>query len=221
MEIPKKCAKCGGKLVAGKTHKEKDARVTAIICKGCGERYASIDMKIPYSSESEKKGIEEDLAWKKFIANTPLEEIRKPIATLLLPDAAEADATDMGRYEDIFFALESSIFTGWNQNSALKDSDVLEAFHTLLDDFDSQPDGSFAWLLATSLKARFLFRKGRGGKDFTLGEAVSCIKLLIRIAREHENPAGDGYLRWVRAFFTTGLPQTPMENADYLLENEL
>ena len=234
MEIPKKCpksvsadaptafthcVKCGGKLVAGKTHREKDARATEIVCKGCGGRYASIDMKIPYSSESEKKGIEEDLAWKKFIANTPLEEIRRPIALLLLPDAAEVDATDMGKYQDIFFALESSVFSGWNQKPALRDNDVLEAFQTLLDDFDSQPEGSLAWLLATSLKARLLFRKGRGGTDFTLGEAVSCVKLLIRIAHEHENSTGDGYLWWARAFFTTGLPQTPGENLDYLLEN--
>jgi len=221
MKTPEKCPKCGGKLAKGETHREKDASATEYICKGCGKKYAAIDMKIPYRSESEKKQIEEDFAWKKFLDGTPPSEIRQLIASLVLPDATEVDATDMGRYSDIFFALESIVLSGWEQKPSLRDKDVLEAVDTLLSDLDNQPEGSFAWLLATSLKARLMFRKGRGGKDFTLGEVVSCIKLLAHIAREHENSAGDGYLRWVRAFFTTGLPKTSMENLDYLVENEL
>ena len=216
-----RCVKCGGTLVAGKIHKEKDAQATELTCKGCRRRYASIDMKIPYGGENGKNEIKVDLAWKKFLDSTPPSEIRKPISELVLPDKTEVDATDMGKYSDIFFSLESPIFSAWGQQPFLKDKDVLGAFQAILEDLDSQPDGSLAWLLATSLKARLMFCKGRGGKDFTLGEAVSCIKLLIHIAHEHENTDGDGYLRWVRAFFTTGLPQTHKENLEYLLKNEL
>jgi len=221
MKIPEKCPKCGGKLAKGETHRDRDFSATKYTCKGCGKKYAAIDMKILYSSESERKQVEEDLAWKQFLDNTPPSEIRKPIASLVLPDAAEVDATDMGKYSDIFFALESMIFTGWRQQPSLDDKEVLEALDTALSDLDSQPEGSFAWILATSLKARLMFRKGRGGKDFTMGEIVSCIRLLARIAREHENSTGDGYLRYLRAFFTTGLPETAKEHVDYLVKNEL
>ncbi len=219
MKTPKICPQCRGKLITGKRHKDGEATAVELVCKDCKKRYASIDMKVPV--EDTDREMAEDLEWKKFLEKTPLPQIRLPISGMVLPDSAEVDATDMGKYEDIFFSLESSVFSGWNQNPKLLDNDVIESFSMLLKDLDNQPEGKLSWLLETSLKARLLFRERSGQGKFSIGEVNSCIKLLLYIAKEHENRTGDGYLRWVKTFFTTGLPETPEEHLEYLYKNEI
>lgn len=205
--LRKTCEKCGGKFVVCEIAKEGEVVATKLKCEHCDT--CITDIKMPTEDFVRMGG--------NYISDA---DVCRPLAELVKPDAGLVDARDMGRYADVFFALEHTVLLLWKSDQRLRDSDVNEAFRSLRNDFDNSEEGSVADELARSVKAMLISRRMKRKGEYTRGEIISCVKLLEGIAKEHENSQGDGYLRWVKTFFEGKLPATQKEIADYITKNE-
>ncbi|MDI6902318.1 MAG: hypothetical protein QMC77_01110 [Methanocellales archaeon] len=127
---------------------------------------------------------------------------------------------DMADYYDVFFAVENTTFLYWSSHPDMNDRDVIDAFNSLIRDFNNQKEGSLASEISKGVKAILILRKRNKNRDYTFGEIISCILLLIKLANEHESSDGMGYLKWIKAFFEGRMPKTEEEIMEYILQNE-
>ncbi|GEM_PF-1964725 len=150
------------------------------------------------------------------------EDVKVPIRELVINDSKRVRIRDMADYSDIFFAIEFTILTYWEDCcTTLKDRDVIKSLYSLLGNFDGQEEGTLASEIAKALKATLIWRKRIRRRKYKLGEILSCISLLISVARNHQSPDGIGYLKWIKNFFEGKMPLTIEEILDYMWENEM
>ena len=126
----------------------------------------------------------------------------------------------MGDYADVFFAIEHVVFAWWESNPRMNDEEVLCTYRTLARKFDGQKEGTLPSEIEKSIKTMLIARKRKGERDYTFGELLSCIDLLIGLVRQHESSDGIGYLKWIKLFFEGRLPE-PEEGLEYILKNEM
>lgn len=143
-----------------------------------------------------------------------------PIAKLVINNKKGVKINDMADYYDLFFAIENTTLLYWESHTDITDKDVINAFNRLLRDFDNQKEGTLESEISKDIKVILILRKNDKKEDYTLGEIVSCIILLMKIAKEHQSSNGIGYLKWIRAFFEGRMPLTEEEITEYIFQNE-
>jgi len=149
------------------------------------------------------------------------EDVQVPLSTLVINKKTPVKIRDMADYSDIFFAMENTVLDRWLENPTLRDQDVLRAYTSLLKDFDHRPDGTLDAEIAKNVKALLLYRKKDKERDFTYGEVLSCLSMLITIAKQHRSSDGKGYLKWVKIFFDGKMPTNVQDILNYISQNEL
>ncbi|MFQ5974778.1 MAG: hypothetical protein ACE5J5_00485 [Candidatus Hydrothermarchaeales archaeon] len=142
------------------------------------------------------------------------------IAKLVINDKKQVKINDMADYYDLFFAIENTTMLYWESHTDMTDKDVINAFNRLLRDFDNQKERTLASEISKGIKAILILRKNDKKGDYTFGEIVSCIILLMKIAKEHQSSDGIGYLKWIKAFFERRMPLTEEEIIEYIFQNE-
>ena len=108
----------------------------------------------------------------------------------------------------------------WQGKPILKDKTVISAYRKLTKDFDKQKKGSLASEISLHVKAELVRNRIEGGRDYTYGEIMSCLKYLIKIAKNHNSPSGRGYLQWIKTIFEGNMPETGEEILEYILKHE-
>lgn len=58
------------------------------------------------------------------------------------------------------------------------------------------------------------------GRSYTYGEIISCVRLLIKLVKQHRSPSGIGYLQWIKTFYEGNMPKTDEEMRDYIEKYE-
>ncbi|MFQ6128740.1 MAG: hypothetical protein ACE5QW_07555 [Thermoplasmata archaeon] len=149
------------------------------------------------------------------------EDVRVPIRELAINDRKRVRIRDMADYHDVFFAVENTTLLYWFSHPSLKDKDVISSFDALLREFDAQREGTLASEVSKGVKAILILRKMSNARDYTLGEILSCITFLKRLAKRHKSPNKIGYLRWIKAFFEGRMPETREEIAEYIFQEEM
>ena len=128
------------------------------------------------------------------------EDVKTPISKLVINNKKRVKINDMADYYDIFFAIENTTLLYWNSHPNITDEDVVNAFNKLLQDFDVRDEETLASEISKGVKAILILRKWDKKRDYTMGEIISCVSLLIKLAKEHKSPDGIGYLKWIRVF---------------------
>ena len=146
-------------------------------------------------------------------------DVNQPLENLVGSSKAKVVIEDISDYTDIFYSIESVVLLAWQENPALNDKKVLSAYNKLKKDFDGQKKGSLADEISKSVKAQLLV-SGIGGCTCTHGEIISCVKTLIKIAKNHRSPNGIGYLHWTKTFFEGNMPETPEDILEYIAKYE-
>ena len=149
------------------------------------------------------------------------EDIRVPIAELVVNDNKRVKISDMADYCDVFFAIENTVYSYWESNADLADNDVIRIFVNLLRDLDRQKEGTLESEISMGIKAILTWRNIKGMRPYTAGEIASCISFLLKIAKNHKSPDGRGYLKWIKTFFEGRMPKTVEEQIEYTLKNEM
>lgn len=149
------------------------------------------------------------------------EDVKVPIAKLVANDKKRVKIKDMADYYDIFFAVEKTTFFYWESHPNITDRDVINAFNSIIQDFDNQKEGTLASEISKGVKAILILRKRNKKRDYTSGEITSCISLLINLAKEHKSSDGIGYLKWIKTFFEGDMHITKEGIIRHIIENEI
>lgn len=147
-------------------------------------------------------------------------DINQPLANLVGSSKAKVVIDDISDYFEIFHSIESVVLFAWQKNPALNDKKVLSAYNKLKKSFDGQKKGSLADDISKSVKGQLVLGRMDGYSMYTHGEILSCIKTLIKIAKNHRSPNGTGYLHWIKTFFEGNMPETPEDIFDYIEKYE-
>ncbi len=143
-------------------------------------------------------------------------DVNRPLAELVENSKEKVVIDDMADYHEIFYSIEYIVFNFWQKKPALKDKNVLSAYHKLKNDFDAQKKGSLADENSKSVKALLVYNKIDGERSYTYEEIISCVKYLIKLVKQHRSPSKIGYLQWIKTFFEGNLPETRKEIRKYI-----
>ena len=146
--------------------------------------------------------------------------VNRPLAELVEKGNGKVAFEDILDYHEIFVSIESVVLFMWQENPALKDKTVLSAYNKLKKDFDGQKEGSLAYNISQSVKGQLMLNRIEGERSFTYGEIISCVRLLIKLVKQHRSPSGIGYLQWIKTFFEGNMPKTDQEIWDYIEKYE-
>ena len=144
----------------------------------------------------------------------------RPLAELVENGNRKVAIEDIADYHEIFASIESVVLFMWQENPALKDKTVLSAYNKLKKDFDGQKKGSLAYNISKSVKCQLILSRIEGGRSYTYGEIISCVRLLIKLVKQHRSPSGIGYLQWIKTFYEGNIPKTEEEIWDYIEKYE-
>ena len=147
-------------------------------------------------------------------------DVNLPFTELVESGNKKVSFKDIDDYHEIFYSIESTVLNFWQKKPALKDKTVLSAYNKLKKDFDGQKQGSLADEISKSVKALLVHNKLEGERSYTYGEIISCVKLLIKLVKQHRSPSGIGYLHWIKTFFEGNMPSTKSEIKDYIEKYE-
>ena len=148
-------------------------------------------------------------------------DVNRPLAELVESGNGKVAIEDIADYHEIFASIESVVLFMWQENPALKDKTVLSAYNKLKKDFDSQKKGSLAYTISQSVKGQLMLNRIKGERSYTYGEIISCVRLLIKLVKQHRSPSGIGYLQWIKTFYEGNMPQTDEEILEYTLKYEI
>ena len=146
--------------------------------------------------------------------------VNQQLAELVENGNGNVAIEDIADYHEIFVSIESVVLFMWQENPALKDKTVLSAYNKLKKDFDGQKEGSLAYNISQSVKGQLMLNRIEGERSFTYGEIISCVRLLIKLVKQHRSPSGIGYLQWIKTFFEGNMPKTDQEIWDYIEKYE-
>lgn len=147
-------------------------------------------------------------------------DVNRPLAELVESSKEKIVIENIGDYHDIFYSIESTVLEVWQKKPALKDKSVISAYKKLSKDFDRHKKGSLEYNISISLKSQLIYNSFKENKRYTYGEIISCLKALIKIAKQHRSPSGIGYLHWTKTFFEGNMPETEKEILEYILKYE-
>ena len=147
-------------------------------------------------------------------------DVNRPLAELVENGIGNMAIEDIADYQEIFASIESVVLFMWQENPALKDKTVLSAYNKLKKDFDSQKKGSLAYNISQSVKGKLMLNRIEGERSYTYGEIISCVRLLIKLAKQHRSPSGIGYLHWIKTFYEGNMPETESEILEYIKKYE-
>ena len=147
-------------------------------------------------------------------------DVNRPLAELVESGKGNMAIKDMAEYQEIFASIESVVLFMWQENPALKDKTVLSAYNKLKKDFDSQKKGSLAYTISQSVKGQLMLNRIEGERSYTYEEIISCVRLLIKLAKQHRSPSGIGYLHWIKTFYEGNMPTTESEIREYIQKYE-
>ena len=147
-------------------------------------------------------------------------DVNLPFTELVESGNKKVSFKDIDDYHEIFYSIESTVLNFWQKKPALKDKMVLSAYNKLKKDFDGQKRGSLADEISVSVKALLVQNKIEGERSYTYGEIISCVKLLIKLVKQHRSPSGIGYLHWIKTFFEGNMPETESEIREYIQKFE-
>lgn len=162
-------------------------------------------------SELSKRGI--------YYEAVPEEELNQPLRHFVIPDKKMVPIHDMGEYSTLFLAIEKPIMDYWKQKQGLNDETTVETLESLKKSFDA-PQNELGERIKQSMKATLIANK-IAKKQYSEGEALSCIVRIKNLAKKHYSFDGIGYLKWLERFFDGTLPQTPEEIEEYLKKEEI
>ena len=145
--------------------------------------------------------------------------VNQPLENLVGSNKRNVVIEDISDYTEIVYSIESVVLLTWQENPGLNDKKVLSAYNKLKKDFDGQKKGSLADEISKSVKAQLVIG-GIEGDVYTYGEIISCVKTLIKIAKNHRSPNGIGYLHWTKTFFEGNMPETPEDILEYIEKYE-
>jgi hypothetical protein len=148
-------------------------------------------------------------------------DVNRPLAELVESGNEKVSFKDIDDYHEIFYSIESTVLNFWQKKPALKDKTVLSAYNKLKKDFDGQKQGSLADEISQSVKTLLVHNKLEGERSYTYGEIISCVKLLIKLVKQHRSPSGIGYLHWIKTFFEGNMPETKEEIWEYIQKYEI
>ena len=146
-------------------------------------------------------------------------DVDQPFENLVGSSKRKVVIDDISDYTDIFYSIESVVLLAWQENPVINDKKVLSAYNKLKKDFDGQKKGSLADEISKSVKAQLVL-SGIEGCTYTHGEIISCVKTLIKIAKNHRSPNGIGYLHWVKTFFEGNMPENSEDILEYIEKYE-
>jgi hypothetical protein len=147
-------------------------------------------------------------------------DVNRPVAELVERGNKKVLFEDIDEYYEIFYSIESTVLNFWQKKPALNDKTVLSAYNKLKKDFDGQKKDSLADEISKSVKALLVFNKIEGKRGYNYGEINSCIKILIKLVKQHRSPSGIGYLHWIKTFFEGNMPKTKSEIRKYIQKYE-
>lgn len=148
-------------------------------------------------------------------------DAKRPLAELVDSNKEKVVVEDDDDYLRILLTIEDMVLFTWQTRPILKDKTVLSAYKKLTKDFDKQKKGSLASEISMRVKAELVRNRIEGGRDYTYGGIMSCLKYLIKIVKNHHRPDGRGYLYWVKIVFEGNMPETEEEILEYILKHEL
>lgn len=146
--------------------------------------------------------------------------VNQQLAELVENGNGNVAIEDIADYHEIFVSIEYVVLFMWQENPALNDKTVLSAYNKLKKDFDGQKEGSLAYNISQSVKGQLMLNRIEGERSFTYGEIISCVRLLIKLVKQHRSPSGIGYLQWIKTFFEGNMPKTDQEIWDYIEKYE-
>lgn len=158
---------------------------------------------------------------KDMFEEIPDEIVDVHITELLRVDRTGVDIKEKEKYHIVLFALESAVLIEWASHPKLKDRDVISAYGRLQDILKGRktPAGGLAGRMERHLKKVIIGNALEG--EYTVGELLSCLTALKRIARNHRARDRKGYLKWVKAFLGGRMPETEEEITEYIMRNEM
>ncbi len=148
-------------------------------------------------------------------------DVNRPLAELVESGNGKVAIEDIAKYHEIFASIELVVLFMWQENPALNDKTVLSAYNKLKKDFDSQKKGSLAYTISQSVKGQLMLNRIEGERSYTYGEIISCVRLLIKLVKQHRSPSGIGYLHWIKTFYGGNMPKTDEEILEYTLKYEI
>ena len=146
--------------------------------------------------------------------------VNRPLAELVEKGDGKVAIEDIADYHEIFASIEAVVLFMWQEHPALKDKTVLSAYNKLKKDFDGQKKGSLAYTISRSVKGQLMLNRIEGERSYTYGEIISCIRLLIKLVKQHRSPSGIGYLQWIKTFYEGNMPKTDVEIWKYIEKYE-
>jgi len=148
-------------------------------------------------------------------------DINRPFAEFVDSNKEKVVVEDDNDYLKILLTIEDVVLFRWQTRPILKDKSVISAYKKLTKDFDNQKKGSLASEISMQVKTELVRNKIKGGRNYTYGEIMSCLKYLIKIVENHHRPDGRGYLYWVKTIFEGNMPETEEEILKYILKHEM
>ena len=132
----------------------------------------------------------------------------QPLADLVESGTRKVSEENVADYQGILTCIEAAVLYAWQENPNLNDKKVLSAYNKIKKDFDGQKKGSLADEISQSVKGQLMLYKIEDNKIYTHGEIISCVKFLIKIAKNHKSRNGIGYLHWIKTFYEGNMPTT-------------
>ncbi len=142
------------------------------------------------------------------------------LADLVESGTKKVSIENISDYHGILTSIEAAVLHTWQENTNLNDKKVLSAYNKLKKDFDGQKKGSLADKISQSVKGQLMLYKSEDNKIYTHGEIISCVKILIKIAKNHKSPNGIGYLHWIKTFYEGNMPETEEDMLEYAQKYE-
>jgi len=147
-------------------------------------------------------------------------DVNQPLAELVENGNRKVAIEDIADYHEILASIESVVLFMWHEKPNLKGKTVLSAYNKLKKDFDSQKKGSLAYTISQSVKGQLMLNRIEGERSYTYGEIISCVRLLIKLAKQHRSSSGIGYLHWIKTFYEGNMPKTESEIREYIKKYE-
>lgn len=148
------------------------------------------------------------------------EDVKVPLSEVVTGNKTRVEITDMADYNDVFYAIENTIYLYWLSHPDIRDKDVYAVFKRLKKTFDNLEEGTLPSEIAKALKAILIVKKYSGEGMHSHGEILSCLMFLTQLARNHRSSDGIGYLKWIATIFRGEMPKTEEEIRQYIRENE-
>ena len=80
--------------------------------------------------------------------------------------------------------------------------------------------GKVGYNISESVKGQLVLNIIEGERSYTYGEIISCVRLLIKLVKQHRSPSGIGYLHWIKTFYEGNMPKTESEIREYIQKYE-